>query len=486
MGDFDKNMFFKQKISAETKRVLRNISFNQKEDKILFHSITTIEPYYNVIGSLRKNIDFTKYEKNNTDKGLFYKRILFKKNGIYEAVFPIDNIFFSLTFYEKTLDKELKNLPDYKGMTNYTLEAITEKKCEKENFHKLSNIYFHSDSLGDYLTYDKLKFFESRVNKKELGYFRQYLSTYYSFAQKYSEADTEFNKLFKSYYSDKKITLTPLNDKDLLNNIQSERLVIFSEAHHFPAHRYLIGKLLEDFYNQGFRYLAIEALNKNNLLDKNGFPTLSDGFYIKEPNMANLIREAKNMGFIVFGYDSFEGNREYNQAKNIFEKTFDIDKEAKVLVLCGYGHIDENKDRKRMANQFKISFGIDPYTIEQSSYRDKEPTDELFLLFSESNNMECDMYINNSLIIKNNCFELRESEDVILDFPYSYSKNQLGIILIYLKEEFEKTSNPIPVFLKVLENEEYSISANICRGNYIYLIKDDNNNVVYRNELTIH
>lgn len=58
MGDFDKNMFFKQKISAETKRVLRNISFNQKEDKILFHSITTIEPYYNVIGSLRKNIDF--------------------------------------------------------------------------------------------------------------------------------------------------------------------------------------------------------------------------------------------------------------------------------------------------------------------------------------------------------------------------------------------------------------------------------------------
>lgn len=30
MGDFDKNMFFKQKISAETKRVLRNISFNQQ------------------------------------------------------------------------------------------------------------------------------------------------------------------------------------------------------------------------------------------------------------------------------------------------------------------------------------------------------------------------------------------------------------------------------------------------------------------------
>jgi len=161
-------------------------------------------------------------------------------------------------------------------------------------------------------------------------------------------------------------------------------------------------------------------------LERNGFPTLSDGFYVKEFNLSNLIREAKNIGFYVFGHDSFDNDREYNQAKNIFEKTFQTDQNAKVLILCGYGHIDENQDKKRMANHFKTSFNIDPYTIEQASYRDKALTNTLFILHSEDNNMECDLYINNSLIIKNNCFELRESKNITLKFTDFFYGKRIG------------------------------------------------------------
>jgi len=248
----------------------------------------------------------------------------------------------------------------------------------------------------------------------------------------------------------------------------------------------LVGKLLKEFYNQGFRYLGLEAFKQNNSLERNGFPTLSDGFYVKEFNMVNLILEAKNMGFYVFGYDSFDNDREYNQAKNIFEKTFQTDQNAKVLILCGYGHIDENQDKKRMASHFKTSFNIDPYTIEQASYRDKTAMDSVFLLISEDSNMECNLYINNSFIIKNNCFELRENKDVDLKIPYSFSAKEPGIILIYEKKEFYGVSNPVPVFLEVVENNENNITTNLCYGNYVYIIKNQRNDIVYKNEFDVN
>jgi len=485
-GDFDKNMFFNKKLDSKAEYVTKKISFNRKQDKILFYSDTKIENFYSVIGILKNKIDLTKYEKEHTDKGIFYKRILFKKYGIYEAVFPINDKFFSLVLYEKKQRNKLINIFDYEAITNYTLELMAEKKCEKYNFNKLSNSIFYSDSLGDYLTYKNLKNYQNDLNKKEIGYFLQYLATYYSFAKRYYQAEETFQKVFKNYYFDKKIELNYISKENLLDKIKNEKLVIFNEAHHFPIHRYLVGKLLKEFYNQGFRYLGLEALKQNNSLERNGFPTLSDGFYVKEFNFSNLIREAKNIGFYVFGYDSFDNDREYNQAKNIFEKTFQTDQNAKVLILCGYGHIDENQDKKRMANHFKTSFNIDPYTIEQASYRDKTPTNTLFLLISEDNNMECDLYINNSLIIKNNCFELRESKDVDLKIPYSFSAKEPGIILIYEKKEFEGVSNPVPVFLEVVENNENNITTNLCNGNYVYIIKNQRNDVVYKNEFDVN
>jgi len=390
-GDFDKNMFFDEKLDSKAKNVLRKTYFKRKRDKILFHSDTTIEGYYSVIGVLKNKIDSSKYQKEQTDKGVFYKRILFKKYGIYEVVFPINNKFFGLVLFEKRQGNELENRFDYKAITNYTLELMAEKKCEKHNFHKMSNFIFYSDSLGDYLTYKILEDYENSLNKKETSYFFQYLANYYSFAKKYYKAEEAFEKVFKNYYLDKKISLVPISEKDLFNKAKDNKLVIFNESHHFPVHRYLVGKMLKDFYNHGFRYLAIEAIKENNSLDKNGFPTLSDGFYIKEFNMSNLIREAKNIGFYVFGYDSFGGDREYNQAKNIFEKTFLLDPNAKVLVLCGYGHIDENKDKKHTASYFKNLYDIEPYTIEQASYREKTQTNNVFLLLSEERNMDCDI-----------------------------------------------------------------------------------------------
>jgi len=223
-GDFDKNMFFDENLDSKDKNVLRKIFFNRKQDKILFHSDTTIEGYYSVIGVLKNNIDFTKYKKEHTDKGVFYKRILFKKYGIYEAVFPINNKFFSLVLYEKRQGDELINRFDYKAITNYTLELMVEKKCEKHNFQKTSNSIFYSDSLGDYLTYKNLEDYQDNLNKKEIGYFLQYLATYYSFAKKYYQAEEAFEKVFKNYYYNKKIVLDSISKESLLDKTKNEKL----------------------------------------------------------------------------------------------------------------------------------------------------------------------------------------------------------------------------------------------------------------------
>jgi len=58
--------------------------------------------------------------------------------------------------------------------------------------------------------------------------------------------------------------------------------------------------------------------------------------------------------------------------------------------------------------------------------------------------------------------------------------------LIYEKKEFKSANNPIPVFLEVLENNENDITINLCLGNYVYIIKNQRNDIVYKDEFDVN
>ena len=181
--------------------------------------------------------------------------------------------------------------------------------------------------------------------------------------------------------------------KYILSQSEKDRIVIINESHHRPEHRNFTKNLLEGLYGQGYRYLALEAILSNQHYDLTGYPinkyNLGDttlltrgyplmkacsGTYVKEPEFGNLIRKALKIGFTIIGYEYNRKNRELEQAKNI-AKIFDIDSSAKVLILCGYSHVIEcpiaksdGENDTRMAGHLKEITGINPFTIDQTSY----------------------------------------------------------------------------------------------------------------------
>jgi len=162
--------------------------------------------------------------------------------------------------------------------------------------------------------------------------------------------------------------------KYILKRAASEQLIIINEAHHQPLHRTFVTSLLQGLYQQGYRYLGIETLG---YLDSNynqrKYPLLQTGFYSKEPQFGNLIREALHIGFTLFPYETEvpEHNgkpREIDQATNIAR--YIKEHPGKYLIYCGYDHVIEGKHRsweKAMAGRLKEYTGIDPLTIDQEA-----------------------------------------------------------------------------------------------------------------------
>ena len=166
---------------------------------------------------------------------------------------------------------------------------------------------------------------------------------------------------------------------DALNYIESVaggyQMLIINEAHQQPRHRAFTTQLLEALYRQGFRYLALEDLGTSDtLLQKRGYPVRETGFYIVEPRFGNLVRQALAIGYTLWPYENTgNGEREQGQALNL-KKLFDQDKNAKVLVHCGFDHVIEGVHDywgKAMAGWFKEFSGIDPLTINQTNMTER-------------------------------------------------------------------------------------------------------------------
>ena len=174
----------------------------------------------------------------------------------------------------------------------------------------------------------------------------------------------------------------------ILAKASSHQIVVINEAHHMPQHRIFTTRLLAGLRAQGYQHLGLEAYwqypYNDSLLQADGYPHLKAGFYLKEPQFGNLVREALRLGFAVFGYES-EGHedskgREINQARNI-QTYMDEHPGEKVLIHCGFAHATEgnlaNKWEKAMAGRLREFTGIDPLTINQTAFSEhSEPAYE--------------------------------------------------------------------------------------------------------------
>ncbi len=201
----------------------------------------------------------------------------------------------------------------------------------------------------------------------------------------------------------------------ILKLADTHPVVFINEAHHVPACRAFALSLLSGLYSRGFRYFAAETLSeKDTQLQSRGYPNQKTGYYTTEPDFGDLVRTALKLGFKVVPYEyqlkpsqgfntsdnplADEELREQGEAKNLYDRIFKANPNAKVLLYAGYGHIAKKTDtftwsagdlgaKKAgsgtfipMAIYFQRLSGIVPFSINQSSlYSRSVPTQESLL-----------------------------------------------------------------------------------------------------------
>jgi hypothetical protein len=157
-------------------------------------------------------------------------------------------------------------------------------------------------------------------------------------------------------------------------------IVMVNEAHHDAHTRELTLALLPRLRALGYRYFAAEALSdKDTELMQRGYVTDRSGTeYLMEPLYAEIIRQAIKLGYTIVPYDPENatlGDRDKEEAKNLYDKVFAKDPQAKLFVHAGYSHIDKapgnlGPDIQPMAMQLKQLSGYDPLCVDQMQFRD--------------------------------------------------------------------------------------------------------------------
>ncbi|MEI6823127.1 MAG: hypothetical protein WCL51_14445 [Bacteroidota bacterium] len=204
-------------------------------------------------------------------------------------------------------------------------------------------------------------------------------------------------------------------DSFFINQLLKNKILIINEAHTFPQNRvlnhYLLNKLLQADTNY---YVFFEALD-NDISDSELTNIGGHGFYFHEPQMAENLRlvlkyskkafcyESTNdeLQYDIFNslglnkivdeplYETFDDRsnfvcrmnvRDMNQYINFYFKYKDIiasNKNAKFIIMCGYGHVSEEKGAGignrwyTLAYILKKNLGIDPTTVDVTTYIDK-------------------------------------------------------------------------------------------------------------------
>ena len=181
----------------------------------------------------------------------------------------------------------------------------------------------------------------------------------------------------------------------IADRARDHRVVIVNERHHASSDRLLTLNLLDALAALGFRYLALEAFSPvDNPTNERGYPIRQSGYYVNDVVFAELVRSAVDHGFEIVAYEieghqwqsdkdrgvteGFTARRQYWQGRNIVDRVFANDPDAKVLVHCGWGHVRESGSRNgpKMAEVLARLTGLDPLTVDQIAYADRGDADD--------------------------------------------------------------------------------------------------------------
>lgn len=321
-------------------------------------------------------------------------------------------------------------------------------------------------------TYPFAKDVKARIEKDTVAWKYQTGAVNYSFIGDYKNTLTVWDqgappRIYTPTHADSAIlkNASIQNAKDyIVHRSKSEQIVIINEAHHHPEHRTFTRSLLEGLYQNGYRYLGLEAIFDTAVNVRN-YAVKESGFYTVEPEFGNLIYEARRIGFILFSYEASIGKngkeREIEQARNI-EKFMHSNPDGKYLIHCGFDHAFEKKMRnweKAMAGRLKEYTNIDPLTIDQVRFSEKSKPEFSHYFSYATEATRSFVLINPDNQVFNGISEPRQT-DIVVIHPITQYENERPTWLAFdrsvyrIPEIIQKKYN-YPLQLLAYRSSEY-------------------------------
>ena len=128
-----------------------------------------------------------------------------------------------------------------------------------------------------------------------------------------------------------------------------------------------------------------------------------------------------------------------------------------------------------MTFYLKNNYGINPVTFSQTAVR---PNHNFWLGLTKNellSNQPVDYLISNN--ISDNNFNDFHTVQLNIQLPYSNLKNDL-ILSIFLTSEFENDKTSIPIKNLIIPYKDNSVYVNLKKGDYTYLIKNINGDIL--------
>ncbi|WP_237421152.1 hypothetical protein [Flavobacterium sp. Sd200] len=454
-GDVD---FTKEK--KHLKLVLKQKHY--RFDNVLAYGKTNIEPIYEYFILIDSK---TRWK----EQPCFYIKDTVANNHTYTFIgIPQNNHLPEYDF--KYLSSSFKFEEDYNKGTE-SIMAVSEKYANTNLFYKALT------EISDFPVYDSTE--ENIKLQLQLTYasFLGPNNIYNSLIKEWEKGMP--NDSISAIIKAKGISGLDNVKTNILTATKDRKVVMFNENHFYPEHRRFFTMLLPKLKEQGFKYLALEALyeKQDSVLNLGNKVSLQSGFYTKEQNYRQLIETAQELGFLFVVYEySSNGNREEMQATNLYNKTIGLDKSAKVVVFAGIDHINKlpgSDGKKRMAAYFKEKYNIDSLTFSQTGlllYRYDCPDVTLLESSDFSNNK---LHVTDYQIVNN--ISLKDS---LHNFEYKNNFKQTVQLNIFEFEENKKSyMSTVPYKSRLVESNEI-MKLHLTKGSKKIIILNKEGNVI--------
>lgn len=414
----------------------------------------------------------------------------------YVSVSLFDNaVLHRFTFFGKNSQHTTNDL------YNEAVSQIVSFKTTKNDIEHITQQKNDTGFFQRYNYYSKITAIKSVTNQDNEDINNTLISNYYSFlgmddsAKYYNEIRYEKfrnpnnENLLKNSNLDKdyiKYTLPNFVD---LNRISQSKILILNEAHHLNVNRDIARLLLPLLKEKGYNYFAVEGILNPQTIDSVKMPTFFSGYYFQSRNYINLVDEAIKLGFKIIAYDDTTDvnwkTREFNQAQNLYTKTFAVDSNAKVFVYCGYDHARKDTTTNKyfahylqmlaeksaisvrqtlLYNHFFDWCNSPQYLNIKSHQKDEMP----YVIENRNNQFDYDIVIPNTSA---KLFNL----DTTINIKDKVEKINFDYILVFNSNEFSKMGNAAVPFVNVRKDiliaQKYQL--NIPKTECILLLLDE-------------